>query len=67
VSRDGTDPRIEVEDFFPSARPRLLPVDPTALRGRGLQMIAAISSAWGVTELGGGKAVWAIVTDGLGQ
>jgi hypothetical protein len=28
-------------------------------------MIAAISSAWGVAELGGGKAVWAIVADGL--
>jgi hypothetical protein len=67
VSRDGPGLRIEVEDFLSSAIPALLPVDPTALRGRGLQMIAAVSSAWGVTELGGGKAVWAIVTDGLGQ
>ena len=49
-----------------AARPRLY-YGPSATRsqGRGLQMVAALSSSWGVTDESDGKSVWATfdVTD----
>jgi len=49
--------RIEVRD---SGRGRPQLVSPTLYdtRGRGLQIVDAMSSAWGVVSLDGGKAVW---------
>ena len=41
--------------------PRRAPIDPTAPRGRGLQMVDALTSAWGVTLHADGKTVWAVV------
>jgi len=32
--------------------------DPLAERGRGLLLVQNLASAWGVTPLDGGKAVW---------
>ena len=41
--------------------PRIPPHDVNAARGRGLQMIRALSSHWGWTARHGGKTVWAVV------
>ena len=40
---------------------RPAPIDPTAARGRGLQMVDALTTAWGVTLHAGGKTVWAVL------
>ena len=53
--------RIAVRDARPGRSLRALPVDPTAPRGRGLQMIEALAEAWGVTPDADGKTVWAVV------
>jgi anti-sigma regulatory factor (Ser/Thr protein kinase) len=52
---------IAVRDARPGLLPRLPAVDPTAPRGRGLQMVDALTSAWGVTRHVDGKSVWAVV------
>ena len=41
------------------ATPRVQPFDPHAARGRGLQMVAALSQRWGCDEHADGKTVWA--------
>lgn len=64
VSRDGLGLRIDVEDFYPCAMPGPRPVDLAAPRGRGLQVITAVSVVWGVTDLDGGKSVWAVLSGG---
>jgi anti-sigma regulatory factor (Ser/Thr protein kinase) len=51
--------RISVEDAETGSLPTLRPLDVTARRGRGLQMIAALSVACGVRVRTAGKAVWA--------
>jgi anti-sigma regulatory factor (Ser/Thr protein kinase) len=61
ISRDTPRVRIEVEDFHPCSIPTPAPAAPTALRGRGLLVVAALSAAWGVRDRPGGKAVWAVV------
>jgi anti-sigma regulatory factor (Ser/Thr protein kinase) len=53
--------RIAVRDGLPGPVPRPLPVDPAAPRGRGLQMITALASSWGVTTHIDGKTVWAVL------
>ena len=58
-SRSGS-VRIEVHDTAPDA-PRPQPLDPYAVRGRGLQMVEALSSQWGWTDGPAGKIVWAEV------
>ena len=63
VSRDGTQLRIDVEDLCPSSIPAPEPADLSALRGRGLQVIAAVSAAWGVQVLLDRKSVWAVLGD----
>ena len=35
------------------------PVDGFSTQGRGLRLVEALSSSWGVTDQAGGKAVWA--------
>ena len=44
----------------PARCPGLAPIDPTAARGRGLQMVDALTGAWGVTLHADGKTVWAV-------
>jgi anti-sigma regulatory factor (Ser/Thr protein kinase) len=61
VSQDDNWLRIEVEDLYPCSIPAPRPVDLTAQRGRGLQVIDGLSAAWGVRELPSGKSVWAIL------
>jgi len=52
---------VAVRDARPGPVPRPAPIDPTAPRGRGLQMVDALTSAWGVTLHADGKTVWAVV------
>jgi anti-sigma regulatory factor (Ser/Thr protein kinase) len=56
--------RISVEDANAGSLPTLRPLDVTARRGRGLQMIAALSTACGVRVRAAGKAVWAQLSTG---
>lgn len=41
--------------------PRLAPHDPCAVRGRGLQLIAALTLQWGYDRHDRGKTVWAVI------
>jgi len=52
---------IEVRDFYPCPPPQPQPFDPSNPRGRGLQVVAAVSSRWGVTPFPDGKSVWALL------
>jgi two-component sensor histidine kinase len=52
--------RVLVADDSPLP-PQMPPHDVNAARGRGLQMIKALSSRWGWTARHGGKTVWAVV------
>jgi anti-sigma regulatory factor (Ser/Thr protein kinase) len=52
---------VAVRDARRGRVPRPAPIDPTAPRGRGLQMVDALTSAWGVTLHADGKTVWAVV------
>jgi anti-sigma regulatory factor (Ser/Thr protein kinase) len=49
--------RVEVRDASPLL-PRLLPLNLTAERGRGLRIVARLASRWGSTRLKDGKVVW---------
>jgi anti-anti-sigma regulatory factor len=42
-------------------QPRLLPADPTAISGRGLILVDALSAGWGSTPTRDGKVVWAML------
>jgi anti-sigma regulatory factor (Ser/Thr protein kinase) len=44
VSVHGEGLLIEVRDFYPCPPPQPRPVDPNSRRGRGLQVVAAVSS-----------------------
>lgn len=52
---------VAVRDGCAERAPRPRPVDPTAPRGRGLQMIEALTADWGVTVHAEGKTVWAVL------
>ena len=52
---------VAVRDARPGPVPRPAPIDPTAARGRGLQMVDALTTAWGVTLHAEGKTVWAVL------
>jgi anti-sigma regulatory factor (Ser/Thr protein kinase) len=56
---DGRGLHVGVRDFGAAVVPRLRLIEVTAVRGRGLHMIAALSDSWGVTEHADGKTVWA--------
>jgi anti-sigma regulatory factor (Ser/Thr protein kinase) len=62
VTREGL--CVSVRDGRPGPVPRPAPIDPTAARGRGLQMVDALTSAWGVTLHAEGKTVWAVLSAG---
>jgi anti-sigma regulatory factor (Ser/Thr protein kinase) len=55
--------RVEVQDSA-AEPPQLQPHDPWARRGRGLQVVEALSTRWGWTEERVGKTVWAEVLIG---
>ena len=61
VAVTGAGVLIEVRDFYPCPPPQPQPFDPNNPRGRGLQVVAAVSSRWGVTPFPDGKAVWALL------
>jgi anti-sigma regulatory factor (Ser/Thr protein kinase) len=61
VQRQGDRVRIEVGDQSP-ALPRLRRFTGQAATGRGLQLVAAMGSAWGVDRRTGGKIVWVELT-----
>ena len=60
VRRSSSLVRVLVADQSPLP-PRIPPPDVNAARGRGLQMVKALSSRWGWTTRHGGKTVWAVV------
>ena len=49
---------IAVHDDSPRS-PDLQPIDPHAVRGRGLQLVEALTLRWGYAQQDGGKTVWA--------
>ena len=64
VSFDGTAIVVEVHDGS-MLEPRLQPVNPTAARGRGLQMVDAVAKSWRCIQHVGGKTVQAVIVVGL--
>jgi anti-sigma regulatory factor (Ser/Thr protein kinase) len=50
--------RVAVIDGDPHLRPRRAADE----RGRGLTLIAALTQAWGVRDVPGGKQVWCLLT-----
>lgn len=50
--------RIEVIDFGPGT-PEPQPRSTERVAGRGLQIVSALTSAWGISPTAGGKLVWA--------
>ena len=57
VSREGETVRVVVLDASPSP-PRVRDYGTDATTGRGMRLVAAISSDWGTTSQSGEKAVW---------
>ena len=49
--------RVEVRDTSPVS-PTFTVLDPTAVTGRGLLLVAAVVDGWGVEPEPGGKSVW---------
>ncbi|MCX2949349.1 ATP-binding protein [Lentzea sp. NEAU-D7] len=58
VSRKAGGMLVEVRDESPKL-PELRPVDPSSPRGRGMQLVQALSVEWGTRPQNGGKVVWA--------
>ncbi|MYW11135.1 ATP-binding protein [Streptomyces sp. SID2563] len=51
--------RVEIHDSGDGEVPEAAPTpDPTAERGRGLTLVAALATKWGVGERNPGKIVW---------
>ncbi|MEV6855778.1 ATP-binding protein [Streptomyces microflavus] len=53
--------RIELHDTR-RRTPRLRPASDQRVRGRGLHLVEALASRWGVAERAFGKIVWVVVT-----
>ena len=53
---------LRVTDGGSFARPRIRTVDPEAVDGRGLSIVAALADRWGVERDGLGQSVWAEVS-----
>lgn len=54
---DG-DIEVSVHDRAPAIRRAAAPAPPLAESGRGLRIVAAVSSDWGITPEAGGKRLW---------
>jgi anti-sigma regulatory factor (Ser/Thr protein kinase) len=61
VAVDGTGLRVGVRDYAPGHGPRPRPVDVNQPTGRGLHLVALLSSAWGVHQHPDGKTAWAVI------
>jgi anti-sigma regulatory factor (Ser/Thr protein kinase) len=60
VTIDPAGVRIGVRDYAPTQlRPR--PVDTARAAGRGLHLVAMLSSTWGVQQHADGKTTWALI------
>lgn len=59
LSRNENALRLEVRDHLLGHVDGPTPPSSTSTRGRGLQVVAASSSTWGVRAEGDGKSVWA--------
>jgi anti-sigma regulatory factor (Ser/Thr protein kinase) len=60
IDRSGRALRIAVHDQCPQPV-SVRPFDARAARGRGLQMIEALTSRWGCDRTAAGKTVWALL------
>jgi two-component sensor histidine kinase len=60
LARSGRALRIAVDDQCPQPV-SVRPFDACAARGRGLQMIEALTSRWGCDRTAAGKTVWALL------
>jgi len=61
--REGSGVRLSVHDLS-TAQPVLRSTpDVLALSGRGLQLVAHVTSEWGVETTSAGKTVWAELRD----
>jgi anti-sigma regulatory factor (Ser/Thr protein kinase) len=60
VDHTGPALRITVRDGCPGPL-HVPPFSPRAARGRGLQMIQALTSIWGWNRTASGKTVWAVL------
>jgi anti-sigma regulatory factor (Ser/Thr protein kinase) len=49
---------VEVKDLDPSSNVRLLDLNPTLERGRGLHLVSALALAWGSHKDAVSKTVW---------
>ncbi|MEU0879321.1 ATP-binding protein [Lentzea sp. NPDC005914] len=58
VSRKSGGMLVEVHDESPK-QPLVRPVDPSSARGRGMQLVQALSARWGTKPHARGKVVWA--------
>jgi anti-sigma regulatory factor (Ser/Thr protein kinase) len=56
--------RVEVEDGGPDLLPAQAAASPDSYRGRGLLLVDALSTGWGVEDKHGRKTVWAEVPMG---
>jgi anti-sigma regulatory factor (Ser/Thr protein kinase) len=52
---------VSVRDYAPGVAPRPRPVELTHAGGRGLHLVAMLSSAWGVQKHLDGKTIWAVI------
>jgi anti-sigma regulatory factor (Ser/Thr protein kinase) len=60
LRRDVTDTvEVRVTDGGASSSPQLRHVGPESVDGRGLRIVAALASRWGVESDGLGQSVWA--------
>jgi len=55
---DGSQLRIRVRDEGPTVDLAPLAVEPTNERGRGLAIVSALATEWGVERCWDGKVVW---------
>lgn len=58
VSRKTSGMLVEVHDES-RKQPQVRPVDPSSARGRGMQLVQALSARWGTAPDRHGKVVWA--------
>jgi anti-sigma regulatory factor (Ser/Thr protein kinase) len=61
VAVDETGLRIGVRDYAPGHELRTRPVDFAEPSGRGLHLVAMVSSEWGVHRHPDGKTAWAVI------